>query len=448
MTDTTSDDVLQRCGSLVRLASASDSPEGLVVAASHALGRPLVLLDTSGAPLVASPPSTRLDASAGALTAAAAGSDTTPTGWRVLPITHEGEALAVLAVRNGGGGEGASRGMLDLVLALLGEQFVRAALTSAMRDERRRALVRRLVTDESITAADIRAEARAADLQLADLYWPALLVWSAGHPGPRTLAELHSRAQHLPGTIMLTLGNTTVTLLIASNGPGEPCWETVHSELGQLACHARHLGHRDVHAIVDERSVGLTHIPSRVRRLQRLRRFLPNTSCRASVRCARSFALDCLLSDGLDRRRAEDFLRWRLCRLLRYDCEHGTDLAHVLELALDFPRRDDAAHAGYMHRNTFRRHLGQALELVDSDLTDPDDRLTLHVALKLRRLLEVPQHGADAADPTPETLGRRTGAGVTSPRPHGAAAAGLPAEHPSPAPCAAAGTGSAPVPSR
>jgi hypothetical protein len=172
----------------------------------------------------------------------------------------------------------------------------------------------------------------------------------------------------------------------------------VHSELDRLVRHVRHLGHRDVHAIADERSVGVTHIPSRVRRLQRLRRFLPHTSGRAPVRCARSFALDCLLSDGLDRRRAEDFLRWRLCRLLRYDLDHGTDLAHVLELALDFPRRDDAAHAGYMHRNTFRRHLAQALELVDTDLNDPDDRLTLHVALKLRMLLEVPQQGTDAGD--------------------------------------------------
>jgi sugar diacid utilization regulator len=357
-----------------------------------------VLLDTSGAPLVASPPSTSIDGSVGALTATAAGSDTTTTGWHVLPITHEGEALAGLAVRDGGTREAVSHGMLDLVLSLLGEQFVRAALTSAMREERRIALLRRLVTDESITAADIRAEARTADLQLADSYWPALLVWTVGHPGPRTLAELHGKAQHLPGTIVVTLGNTTVTLLIAAHCPGEPRWETVHSELDRLVRYARHLGHRDVHAIADERSVGMTHIPSRVRRLQRLRRFLPHKSGRAPVRCARSFALDCLLSDGLERRRAEDFLRWRLCPLLRYDLDHGTDLAHVLELALDFPRRDDAAHAGYMHRNTFRRHLTQALELVDTDLNDPDDRLTLHVALKLRRLLEGAAAGADAGD--------------------------------------------------
>jgi hypothetical protein len=399
MTDNTSDEIIQQCDRLVRLASVSDSPEGLVAAASHALGRPLVLLDTSGAPLVTAPPSTRIDASVAALTAAAAGSDVPPTGWHVHPVEHESQRLALLAVRQVGMREAESRSMLDLVLSLLGEQFVRAALTRAMQGERRTALLRRLVTDESITAADIRAEARAADLQLADLYWPALLVWTAGHPGPRTLTELHSRAQHLPGTFVVTLGNTTVTLLIAARGPGEPRRETVHSELGRLVCHARHLGHRNVQAILDERSVGVPHIPARVRLLQRLRRYLPHASGGAPVRGARSFALDCLLCDGLDRRRAEDFLSWRLLRLLRHDLDHGTDLAHVLELALDFPRRDDAAQAGYMHRNTFRRHLAQALELVDSDLNDPDDRLALHVALKLRRLLGVPHHGADTGNP-------------------------------------------------
>jgi PucR C-terminal helix-turn-helix domain len=398
MADTTSDDVVQQCGSLVRLASVSDSPERLVVAASHALGRPLVLLDTSGELLVAEPPSTRLDASVGALTAAAAGSDLTPTGWHVLPIKHEGERLAVLAVRRGGMREAESHSMLDLVLSLLGEQFVRAALARAMHGERRAALLRRLVTDESITATDIRAEARAADLQLADLYWPALLVWTVGHPGPRTLAELHGKAQRLPGTIVVTLSNTTLTLLIAARCPGDPSRETVHSELGLLVHHVRDLGHRNVHAIADERSVSVSHIPSRVSRLRRLQRYLPHKSGEALVCSARSFALDCLLSDGLDRQHAEAFLRWRLCRLLRYDLDHGTDLAHVLELALDFPRRDDAAHAGYMHRNTFRRHLTQALELVDTDFTDPDDRLTLHVALKLRKLLGVPRHGAGAGD--------------------------------------------------
>jgi DNA-binding PucR family transcriptional regulator len=49
-----------------------------------------------------------------------------------------------------------------------------------------------------------------------------------------------------------------------------------------------------------------------------------------------------------------------------------------------------------MHRNTFRRRLTQALELVETDLENPADRLALHVALKLRRLMNGP-HSAQTA---------------------------------------------------
>ncbi len=37
-----------------------------------------------------------------------------------------------------------------------------------------------------------------------------------------------------------------------------------------------------------------------------------------------------------------------------------------------------------MHRNTFRRQLATALRLLDADLEQPEERLALHLALKLR----------------------------------------------------------------
>ena len=40
-----------------------------------------------------------------------------------------------------------------------------------------------------------------------------------------------------------------------------------------------------------------------------------------------------------------------------------------------------------MHRNTFRHRVHQAREVLGDTLEDPDVRLAVHVALKLRRLL-------------------------------------------------------------
>jgi hypothetical protein len=40
-----------------------------------------------------------------------------------------------------------------------------------------------------------------------------------------------------------------------------------------------------------------------------------------------------------------------------------------------------------MHRNTFRHRLREAEALLGDDLSDPDARLAVHVALKLRQLI-------------------------------------------------------------
>ena len=55
--------------------------------------------------------------------------------------------------------------------------------------------------------------------------------------------------------------------------------------------------------------------------------------------------------------------------------------------------------AAFMHRNTFRRQLGKALELIDVDLTCPEERLALHVALKMRSF-DAPLRLGETLDPS------------------------------------------------
>jgi DNA-binding PucR family transcriptional regulator len=100
-------------------------------------------------------------------------------------------------------------------------------------------------------------------------------------------------------------------------------------------------------------------------------------------RAARHYALACLL-DRLDARAARTFAADQLAALEEHDREHGTSLLRVLELALDHPDRNAAARAAYMHRNTFRRRLRAALTLIDADLDSPEERLALHLAVKMR----------------------------------------------------------------
>jgi DNA-binding PucR family transcriptional regulator len=117
-------------------------------------------------------------------------------------------------------------------------------------------------------------------------------------------------------------------------------------------------------------------------RLRRLGRYADARGADGLV-WARRYSLACLL-ETLDPRQASAFVEGQLATLRAYDREHGTNLQRVLELALDHENRNTAARAAFMHRNTFRRQLSKALALIDVDLACPEERLALHVALKMR----------------------------------------------------------------
>jgi DNA-binding PucR family transcriptional regulator len=88
--------------------------------------------------------------------------------------------------------------------------------------------------------------------------------------------------------------------------------------------------------------------------------------------------------ERLDARHATVFVEQQLGKLAQYDHKQGTNLQRVVELALDYHNRNRAADAAFMHRNTFRRQLRTALSLLDADLDCPQERLALHLALKIR----------------------------------------------------------------
>jgi len=138
----------------------------------------------------------------------------------------------------------------------------------------------------------------------------------------------------------------------------------------------------EIQAVIGDRvgpEAPIAPVASRLRRLGRYA--FPRGEDR--VVWARRDSLACLL-EPLDPRHVSAFVEGRLERLQAHDREHGTNLQHVLELALDHDSRSDAARAAFMHRNTFRRQLDRALELIDVD--SPEERLALHLALKMRAL--------------------------------------------------------------
>jgi DNA-binding PucR family transcriptional regulator len=145
---------------------------------------------------------------------------------------------------------------------------------------------------------------------------------------------------------------------------------------------------------VDVRDLALRDLREQVARLARL---CDRAGPAPPVTRARQHALEDLLSESVAAAEAQRFVDDLLGAVIAWDHEHHSDLIRVLEAALDHSRHDVAAQRCFMHRNTFRHRLGKVRDLLGDDLTDPDTRLAVHVALKLRRATAVTERIARAS---------------------------------------------------
>lgn len=89
--------------------------------------------------------------------------------------------------------------------------------------------------------------------------------------------------------------------------------------------------------------------------------------------------------DGMELERFVD--KW-LGALIGHDRDHRSELVRTLGAYLDSGGNyDRAAESLLIHRSTLRYRLGRIRELVGCDITDPDSRLNLHIAIRIRAVL-------------------------------------------------------------
>jgi sugar diacid utilization regulator len=233
---------------------------------------------------------------------------------------------------------------------------------------------------------DCRATAARAGRVVADAYWPCLVSWTVGeatveliHAMERMVARWDRR------NLVVSLGRLTQLLLLATkDGPVADRRGVATAASSVIDASRLDRPEARLHVVVgepirpDERLVGVAA------HLRDADRHGPATGT-ARVVWVRRQELRRLLNT-LDARAVLCFVEQQLAPLATYDQEHGTNLQHVLELALDHADRSTAARAAFMHRNTFRRQVGKALELLDVDLDEPEERFAIHLALKMRSL--------------------------------------------------------------
>jgi sugar diacid utilization regulator len=225
---------------------------------------------------------------------------------------------------------------------------------------------------------------QAGTLRVRRAYRPCLLTWVAGEPTQALVERMRRAATEWdPRSRLVSLDGATQILLLSEESPEPPNREQPGEAIHSVVAAVRALRpEARIHAVVGDRMVPGERLGIAAARLRRLSRSALASPGDELV-WARRYSLASLL-DTLDPGEAMAFVEEQLADLRAYDREHGTNLQLVLELALDHHDRNTAASAAFMHRNTFRRQLGRALELVGADLADPWERLALHVALKLR----------------------------------------------------------------
>jgi sugar diacid utilization regulator len=361
---------------LVRAAVESDDPEQLLAVAASLVGRPLGLAAGSGRPLGAAPDDER-GARALEVASTASRSAAGPRGWSVRPVGDDACFRARLAVGPAAAREPVeTHDVLEVLSALLSEQLTRVALKRAQTE----VLVRRLVSDPDVTVEQLRFEAEAIGIVLARAYLAAIVVWR-GSIAPRMIDGVRDDAEgRLPDALVARLDRRLIILAPAANR------EATVDAVQQVVARLRALAPSScAQAIIAETGVRPGSLAGCLHDLA-----LPEgapASDDPPVVSAGRYALERLLRDSLPTGEAARFVEDRLGRLIAWDHRHGSSLLRVLEAALDLPHLDEAARRCYMHRNTFRRHLRQATELLRAELDDPNVRLAVHVALKLRRAL-------------------------------------------------------------
>jgi PucR C-terminal helix-turn-helix domain len=238
---------------------------------------------------------------------------------------------------------------------------------------------------DSITTTSRRAGAHGR-LPVRRGYRPCLLSWVRGAPTDALIERMRQAALRWDrGSLLVSVDRGAQVLLLSEDSPGDPGRGHLREAVHSVVQEARAIRpEAEIRAVVGDRMTSGERLAVVAARLWRLARhaFARRTD---DVVWARRYSLACLL-ETLDPRQASGFVKGQLAGLQAYDHEHGTNLQRVLELALDHDNRNTAARAAFMHRNTFRRQLSKALELVDVDLACPEERLALHVALKMRAL--------------------------------------------------------------
>ncbi|WP_405579985.1 PucR family transcriptional regulator [Streptomyces sp. NBC_01190] len=302
----------------------------------------------------------------------------------IVPIEMAGDLLGVvtLADPDRRATETATKALEQAAL-LLAPQLSHERALAELKPRLRGDLVDRLISGEATDDVFARAAALGHDLhrqhRVAVLEWP-------GAADRAALGDAVLRAAGRLGRDMIvgSRGETTVVLVAGEDrrDPGPELHRAVSAELGTGAGAIGVGGHCE--ALID-----LPHSYDEAVRALTVRR--RSHDPHGSTGFA-ELGLRRMMGTGDGEREADRFVREWLGRLLDYDARHHTELVTTLSRYLESGGSYDATSETLLiHRSTVRYRLQRIRELTGHDLGDIETRLNLHVATRIRDVLDAPR---------------------------------------------------------
>ncbi|MDI5974371.1 helix-turn-helix domain-containing protein [Streptomyces sp. SL13] len=301
----------------------------------------------------------------------------------IVPIQMAGDLLGVVALvdpdRRATETDTAALEQAALVLApQLAHEYRLAELEPRLRS----ALVDRLISGG--TTDDVFTQAAALGHDLHRPHRVAALEW----PGTAATAVVGEAVVRVAGRLRREVlvgsrGATTVALVTDEDrrDPGSELHRALSDELGTGAGTIGVGGRCDVFT-------DLPHSYDEAVRALTIRRRSQDPYGSTGFE---ELGLCRMMGAGDGQREADRFVREWLGRLLDYDARHHTELVTTLSRYLESGGSyDTTSRTLLVHRSTVRYRLQRIGEITGHDLSDVGTRLNLHVATRIRNVLDVP----------------------------------------------------------
>ncbi|WP_327287671.1 PucR family transcriptional regulator [Streptomyces sp. NBC_01198] len=302
----------------------------------------------------------------------------------IVPIEMAGDLLGVVALADPDRrATETDTSALEQAALVLAPQLAHECRLAELEPRLRRDLVDRLISGEATDDVFTLAAALGHDLHRA--HKVAVVEW----PGLAETAALGDAVVRAAGRLRLDVlvgsrGETTVVLVADEKrrDPGGELHRALSDELGTGAGTIGVGDHCDV----------LTDLPHSYDEAVRALTVRRRSQDPYGSTIFDELGLCRMMGTGDGEREADRFVREWLGRLLDYDARHHTELVTTLSRYLESGGSYDATSETLLiHRSTVRYRLQRIREITGHDLSDVGTRLNLHVATRIRNVLDAPR---------------------------------------------------------